>query len=581
MTNNLKISKELQLPFDAVTNTFAILARKRVGKTYTASVIAEEMVYAGIPWVAIDPTGAWWGLRSSSDGKQAGLPVVVIGGAHGDVPLEYTAGKVIADVVVDHPGWYILDLSLLESNAQQDRFTMDFGEHVYRRKQKNRFPMHFFMDEADMVLPQKPQHGQERLLGAYEAIVRRGGIYGLGITIITQRPAIVNKNVLTQCETLIVLSMSAPQDQDAVDDWVKRNGTKEQRDRMMSSLASLGMGKAWFWSPVWLDVFKLVNIRERDTFNSSATPKHGEKMVTPKVMAQVDLEKLGTDIQNTIEKIKENDPAILKAKISKLEKEIKSFSTFKLTNEQPRIIEQIIEVPVFPKEMLKELKNLQSRFTIISLKLSNDWSANFDKFVQAAEKTQERKLVKSDSIDKPLSWMYAKQAEIAYDPGQLKKDVTVYYPESLPEGEALILGAIIQFQDRGLSPEQISVLTTYKRATRDKYLSFLIKKGLVSKNGSRMIFPTDEGIKIMPHIQALPTGQELQRYWLDNLPIGEKKILEICLEIYPQWIEKSNIDSATGQARATRDKYIGFLRAKYLIEDQSGSIRAHADLFNL
>jgi hypothetical protein len=131
MTKKLRISETLTLPLDAVTNTFAIMARRRVGKTYTASVIAEEMVSNGVPWVALDPTGAWWGIRSSANGKSAGFPVIVIGGDHGDVPLEPTAGKVIADLVVDHPGWYIVDMSAFESDAAHDRFAMEFGERLF------------------------------------------------------------------------------------------------------------------------------------------------------------------------------------------------------------------------------------------------------------------------------------------------------------------------------------------------------------------------------------------------------------------------------------------------------------------
>lgn len=50
----LKISPELALPTDAVTQTFAILAIKRAGKSNAAVVMAEEMYDNGIPWVAID-----------------------------------------------------------------------------------------------------------------------------------------------------------------------------------------------------------------------------------------------------------------------------------------------------------------------------------------------------------------------------------------------------------------------------------------------------------------------------------------------------------------------------------------------
>jgi DNA helicase HerA-like ATPase len=70
--------KPFTLPIEAVTQTFAILAKRGVGKTYTASVMAEEMLAAGQPIIAIDPTGAWYGLRSE-------YPVVIFGGEHADV----------------------------------------------------------------------------------------------------------------------------------------------------------------------------------------------------------------------------------------------------------------------------------------------------------------------------------------------------------------------------------------------------------------------------------------------------------------------------------------------------------------
>src|SRR5438132_7878954 len=46
MTRQLHISKDLSLPLEFATKTVAILAQRRKGKTYTASVIAEEMVAA-------------------------------------------------------------------------------------------------------------------------------------------------------------------------------------------------------------------------------------------------------------------------------------------------------------------------------------------------------------------------------------------------------------------------------------------------------------------------------------------------------------------------------------------------------
>src|SRR5579859_5581605 len=98
MTKQLHISPDLALPIQAVTETFGILARKRVGKSNGAVVMAEEMYDAGLPWVAIDPKGDWWGVRLAADGVGPGLAVPIFGGEHGDVPLEAGMGRMMAEL---------------------------------------------------------------------------------------------------------------------------------------------------------------------------------------------------------------------------------------------------------------------------------------------------------------------------------------------------------------------------------------------------------------------------------------------------------------------------------------------------
>ncbi|HRX87363.1 MAG TPA: hypothetical protein P5572_20240 [Phycisphaerae bacterium] len=57
----------------------------------------------------------------------------------------------------------------------------------------------------------------------------------------------------------------------------------------MAALASLPRGEAYFWSPGWLDVFQRVCVRQRRTYDSSATPKPGRVAAAPKAVAEVDL----------------------------------------------------------------------------------------------------------------------------------------------------------------------------------------------------------------------------------------------------------------------------------------------------
>jgi DNA helicase HerA-like ATPase len=110
--SGLRLANDLILPPEAVTQTFAILAIRGSGKTYTAAVMVEEMVKAGLPVAVVDPIGVWWGLRADTAGTGPGLPVVVFGGDHGDLVLEANAGEAVADAIVDLRPPAVIDLSL-------------------------------------------------------------------------------------------------------------------------------------------------------------------------------------------------------------------------------------------------------------------------------------------------------------------------------------------------------------------------------------------------------------------------------------------------------------------------------------
>ena len=169
------------------------------GKSNAGAVFGEEFYAAGLPFVAIDPKGDWWGLRSSGDGTGPGLPIPIFGGLHGDLPLHEDMGKLIADLIVDQNLTCILDVSEFASKAAQMRFLTDFGEHLYRRHGREPQPRHLIMEEADEYLPQMVRADEAKCVGVWTRIAKRGRQRGLGFTIISQRSAAVNKDALSQC----------------------------------------------------------------------------------------------------------------------------------------------------------------------------------------------------------------------------------------------------------------------------------------------------------------------------------------------------------------------------------------------
>src|SRR5829696_5636902 len=119
----------VQLPLNAATKTFAILAKRGAGKSYTAAVMAEEFARTNVPFVVFDPIDVWWGLRLSADGKSKGLPVVVFGLEHADIPLTRDMGKEIARAVVDANISCIISTFGMPKVAQR-QLIADFAEEL-------------------------------------------------------------------------------------------------------------------------------------------------------------------------------------------------------------------------------------------------------------------------------------------------------------------------------------------------------------------------------------------------------------------------------------------------------------------
>lgn len=312
----VNIAGDFTFPFEIVTQSIGIVAARGSGKTYLTTVMAEEFLFSGLPFLVIDPVGVYWGLRSGADGVSEGLDVYILGGDHGDVPLDPGSGKAVARWVTDYRRPVVLDMSLMRKNEQR-LFVADLAEELYA---VSKLPLHMIVDEADLFIPQRASEKEEkRVLASFEDIVRRGRVRGLGITVVTQRPAVIHKDILTQIGTLIVLRMLGPQDRKSIEEWIKFHGDPHKQRMVLSSLASLPIGTAWVWSPGWLGVLKRVAIRKKMTYDSSATPKTEEdRPPPPEYRNEVDVDALRVQLADAISH-DPNDPTVLKARIAELE----------------------------------------------------------------------------------------------------------------------------------------------------------------------------------------------------------------------------------------------------------------------
>ena len=269
---------------DPLHQHVVIIGKTGSGKTYTAKGLVERLLRDGRRVCIIDPTGVWWGLRSSPDGTEPRYPVAVFGGDHGDMQIAESTGAVLAELVANKNLPTIIDLSEFLV-SERTRFMTAFAEHLYRH---NRSPLHLIIDEADEFAPQNPLPESRRMSGSIDRIVRRGRVKGFRVMLITQRPAVLHKNVLTQANSMIALRLIAPQDRKAIEDWIKGQADVEQGKEVLSTLAKLKVGEGWVWSPEHgiLDrrFFPAIT-----TYDSSRTPDDGEDLSAPVSLADVDL----------------------------------------------------------------------------------------------------------------------------------------------------------------------------------------------------------------------------------------------------------------------------------------------------
>jgi ribosome-binding protein aMBF1 (putative translation factor) len=280
------------IPDEALDADIAIIAKKGRGKTYTAKGIVERLLQMRRRVLVLDPLSVWWGLKSAADGKAAGFPIPIFGGPHADIPLHDAAGAVIGELIVTSGISAVLDMGEMRK-AEQARLVADLLDYLYTR---NRDPLWIVLEEADAFAPQQPMGELTRVLGEVDRIARRGRNFGFRLISITQRPAKLNKDVLTQLSTLIALGITSPQDRDAVKAWVDGNADRDQAKKVYETLARLPVGEGWIWAPDH-DLLERVKFPAIRTLDTSKTPKAGDVRVTSPVLAQTDLAKITRQIQ--------------------------------------------------------------------------------------------------------------------------------------------------------------------------------------------------------------------------------------------------------------------------------------------
>lgn len=359
--SKLRISPDLSLPDSTATSTILVLGGKGMGKTNLDAVIAEECAANAIRFSWIDPIGVAWSLQHGATKTEPGLEVLVLGGLHGDLPIEPTGGALVADLVVDHDVSVVIDISRrangkMWSHGEQIRFVTDYMTRLYERQGERRRRLLQIFDEIGRFAPQNIRSGDvdiAKCLGAIETLVEVGRNVGVGMLMSTQRNAKIAASIRELADALFAFRTVGPLSLKSVIDWLGEHVEKARIAPIVEQIRSLPVGHAMLISPGWLQLEKVLPVRKRTTFDASATPT-GKDSRAPGKARKPDLVKFRELMAGTIERAKADDPKALRAEIAALKKAGAAAA--------PKMVQQRVEVAVLKNGALKQLRHVSEQW---------------------------------------------------------------------------------------------------------------------------------------------------------------------------------------------------------------------------
>lgn len=603
----------IKVPPSALEDAVAIIARIGAGKSFTARGLVESLLARSARCCILDPTGVWWGLRLKADGKTpSGLPIAILGGDYGDIEITPDAGRLAARLVIEHRTSFVLDLSLF-GVGERDRFCAAFFDTLYQEKPRG--PLHLIADEADAYAPQKPMKEQRVMASRFEQIVRRGRVRGFRVMMITQRTAVINKDVLNMAGTMIVLNLMGPQDRAAFESWIEFNASPDKAREILRSLPNLQVGEGWVWSPRH-DMLERGRFPMIETFDSMRAPTEDEADVKLPELAGDLLAQMSGEFKELVARAAADEPEALKARVAELEGMLQD-SEQELDSAKAghgalaRVDEKNIRAEEYrrgyhegaaaalrelPIAVVRDLVTQASEALesaghhLVQMAVGPNPSVNALKTVEAPPRKFEPAFPvgKYNSLPAPKNVQVrplsrretaAKVAAALDMVGERHRAVGTM---ALPKGERLILTALAQHRG-GLKHVRLAIMTGYAATGGGfkNYLGSLRSRGWITDAGE-MIMITTEGRKGLGPVEPLPTGAALRQMWFERLPKGERLILEALTAVYPRAMTAEQVGRATNyEAEGGGFKnYLGRLRTLELIRGGKDALQASPDLFD-
>ncbi|OYR51106.1 ATPase [Halorubrum sp. Ea1] len=246
----------VELPVvDVLTGRSFITGKSGSGKSNTASVVIENLLDNGFPVMIVDTDGEYYGLKEEYEILHAGADDEC------DIVVSPEHAEKLATLALDQNVPIILDVSGYLEEETANELLLEVVKQLFAKEKRMKKPFLLVVEECHEYIPEGG--GMDETGKMLIKVGKRGRKHGLGIVGISQRPADVKKDFITQCDWLCWHRLTWDNDTKVVGRIL---GSKYS-----SAVEDLGDGEAFLMTD-WDESIRRIQFHRKATFDAGATP---------------------------------------------------------------------------------------------------------------------------------------------------------------------------------------------------------------------------------------------------------------------------------------------------------------------
>jgi len=282
---------------EILTGRGLITGKSGSGKSNSASVVAEQLLDGGFGLFIVDVDGEYYGLKEEYE--------ILHAGADEECDIQVTADHAerLAALALEENVPVILDVSSFLDESDAEAVLTAVARHLFAKAKKQKQPFLLLVEEVHEYIPEGGSVGEcgKMLI----KIGKRGRKHGLGIVGVSQRPADVKKDFITQCDWILWHRLTWDNDTSVV----RRVLDGDYAD----AVEDLADGEGFLMTD-WTGGVERVQFRRKRTFDAGATPGLED-------VERPDLKSVSTDLVAELEEISD-ERAAREDRIAELREEL-------------------------------------------------------------------------------------------------------------------------------------------------------------------------------------------------------------------------------------------------------------------